>query len=413
MHNRRKFLRRLAIGSGALATGLPSWAGTSDEEIYRSALLEKGSQRFNMCGYAAPKLETVHIGVAGLGMRGSEAVERLSYIDGIEITALCDKYPDRVAAAQKTLEKMGRPRAREYSGEEGWKALCENNDTDLIYSPTPWHLHTPVALLAMKNGKHAAIEVPAAKTIDECWELVETSEKTKKHCMMLENCCYDFFEMLTLNMARQGMFGEMVHAEGAYIHDLSKDWLFNKKAYADMWRLKENIGHNGNLYPTHGLGPIAQCLNINRGDRFDHLVSMSTADFTLNALAKDLAAKDEFFNAYVEKPYRGNMNTTLIMTSKGKSIMVQHDVSTLRPYSRIHLVSGTKGVAQKWPGPERIAFGHSWIKKEELDALHAKYDPPIIKHIGEIARDVGGHGGMDWRLTRMFMMPLHGVAWFH
>jgi hypothetical protein len=402
--NRRKFLRNLGIGAGAV-TALPALAYVKNDEagiLDSIGSFENEKQIFNMCGYAAPKLDVVRIGVVGLGMRGSGAVERLSYIEGVEITALCDKYPDRVAKSQKTLEKLGRPKAKEYSGEEGYKALCESNDVDLVYTPTPWHLHTPVSVYAMKNGKHAATEVNAGKTIDECWQLVETSEKTKKHCMMLENCCYDFFEMLTLNMARQGMFGELVHAEGAYIHDLSKDYLFNKNAYADMWRLKENIGKNGSLYPTHGLGPIAQCMNINRGDKFDHLVSMSTNDFTLNNMAKEMAAKDNFFAEYVGKPYRGNMNTTLIRTNKGKSIMVQHDVSTLRPYSRIHLVSGTKGVAQKFPGPERIAFGHSWIKKEELEALYKKYSPPIINHIGEIAKEVGGHGGMDfimdWRL---------------
>ncbi len=404
-NNRRKFLRRLAVGGGIMATGIPSLArviGPSDEQMDRSTEKELNNQRFNMCGYAAPKIETMRVAVVGLGMRGSDAVERLSYIDGLEITALCDKYPDRVTAAQKTLEKMKRPKAREFSGEEGWKALCEKNDIDLVYSATPWHLHTPVSVYAMKNGKHAATEVPAGKTMDELWELVETSEKTRKHCMMLENCCYDFFELLTLNMTRQGLFGEIVHAEGAYIHDLTKDWLFNKKAYADMWRLKENMGHNGNLYPTHGLGPVAQCMNINRGDKFDHLVSMSTGDFTMNAMAKELAAKDPFFNDYAGKTYRGNMNTTLIRTYKGKTVMVQHDVSTIRPYSRIHLVSGTKGAAQKWPGPQRIAFGHSWIKPEELKQLEEKYAPPIVKHIGAIAKEVGGHGGMDfimdWRL---------------
>lgn len=408
-NNRRKFIKSIAIGSGVLATGIPSFAekfGVSNEEMNRSSNFENKGQTFNMCGYAAPKIETVRIGVIGLGQRGSEAVERLSYIDGVEIVALCDKYHDRVASAQKSLEKMQRPPAREYSGEEGWKALCESNDIDLVYTPTPWHLHTPIAVYAMKNGKHAATEVPASKTIDECWQLVETSEKTKKHCMMLENCCYDFFEQLTLNMTRQGMLGEIVHAEGAYIHDLSHDWLFNKNAYADMWRLKENASRNGNLYPTHGLGPIAQCMNINRGDKMDHMVSMSSNDFSLNGLAKEMAAKDSFFNEFTDKPYRGNMNTSLIRTYKGKTLMIQHDVSSPRPYSRIHVLSGTEGSVGKWPSPERIAFGHRWIKKEELDELYKKYSPPIVKHIGAIAKDVGGHGGMDfimdWRLIDCF-----------
>jgi len=399
--NRRKFLRQFTVGAGSLAS-LPAFVRRDEEDILSFFSNQQDEQHFNMCGYAAPKIETVRVGVIGLGMRGSEAVRRLSYIDGLEIIALCDKYPDRVTAAQKTLEEMQRPKAKEYSGEEGWKALCESNDIDLVYTPTPWHLHTPIAVYAMKNGKHAATEVPAAKTLDECWQLVETSEKTKKHCMMLENCCYDFFELLTLNMVRNGMFGEIVHAEGAYIHDLSKEHIFNRNAYADMWRLKENIGRNGNLYPTHGLGPIAQCMNINRGDRFEHLISMSTNDFTMNDLAKELAAQDSFFQPYVDKPYRGNMNTTIVRTYKGKTVMVQHDVSSPRPYSRIHVLSGTKGSASKWPAPERISFGHSWIKEEELKDLYDKYSPPIVKHMGNVAKDVGGHGGMDfimdWRL---------------
>jgi hypothetical protein len=386
----------MALGTGALATALPN-----DAHAHASTP-SYGTAAFNMCGYAAPKLPTVRVGIVGLGMRGPGAVDRLSYIEGVEIKALCDKYPDRVEKAQNILSKKGLPKAKAYSGEEGWKALCESNDLDLVYVTTPWHLHTPISVYAMKHGKHAASEVPAAKTIDECWELVETSEKTKQHMMMLENCCYDFFELLTLNMTRNGMFGEIVHAEGAYIHDLSKDYLFNKKGYADMWRLKENIEHNGSLYPTHGLGPIAQCMNINRGDKFDHLVSMSTNDFTLGKLADEMAAKDDFFKPYQGKKYRGNMNTTIIRSDLGKTLMVQHDVSTIRPYSRIHLVSGTKGIAQKWPSPEKIALGHGWLKPEELKDLQDKYTPPIVKHIGEIAKNVGGHGGMDfimdWRL---------------
>jgi len=392
---RRSFIKNIALGTGAaVATGLP-------EEGF-SLETPKTPQAFNMCGFAAPKLNTVRIGIVGLGQRGPGAVSRMSFIEGVEIKALCDKYPDRVTKAQGILAKAGIPKAKEYSGEEGWKAMCESNDLDLIYITTPWHLHTPIAVYAMNHGKHAASEVPAAKTIDECWQLVETSERTKKHMMMLENCCYDFFELLTLNMARNGMLGEIVHAEGAYIHDLTKDYLFDKNGYADMWRLKENMTRNGNLYPTHGLGPIAQCMLINRGDRFDYLVSMSSNDFTMAAMANELAAKDDFFKPYANKSYRGNMNTTTIKTAKGKTIMVQHDVSTIRPYSRLHLVSGTKGAAQKYPGPERIAMGHSWLKPEEQKALQEKYTLPIVNHIGELAKKVGGHGGMDfimdWRL---------------
>jgi predicted dehydrogenase len=362
--------------------------------------MASGKQRFNMCGYAAPKIDKVRIGFIGLGMRGADAVQRIAYIGGIEIKALCDKYEDRVTKSQAALEKRGLDKPKAYSGSDGWKAMIENEELDLVYICTPWSLHTPMSVFAMKHGKHVACEVPIAVTLDECWQLVETSEKTRKHCMMLENCCYDFFEMLTLNMARNGMFGELVHAEGAYIHDL-RDLNFSKNGYADMWRLKENY-RNGNLYPTHGLGPIAQCLNINRGDKMDHLVSMSTNDFMMADLAKEKALQDPLYNEFAGKSFRGNMNTTLIHTQKGKTIMVQHDVTSPRPYSRIHLLSGTKGIARKYPGPDSIAFGHSWVKAEELKDLYAKYTPPIIRHVGEIAKKVGGHGGMDfimdWRL---------------
>jgi hypothetical protein len=398
--NRRKFLQNLTLGTGAAVVGLPTTTEAKNAFLLDDEVLY-GKQRFNMCGYAAPKLDKVRIGIIGLGMRGPGAVRRMSQIEGVEIIALCDKDPKRVEKQQKTLEKVGLPKAKEYSGNDGWKALCESADIDLVYICTPWSLHTPMAVYAMNNGKHAAVEVPAAKTIDECWQLVETSEKTKKHCMMLENCCYDFFEQMTLNMARNGIFGELVHAEGAYIHNLL-DMNFDKKSYADMWRLRENASRNGNLYPTHGLGPIAQCLDINRGDKFDHLVAMSSNDFQMGKMAIEKAEKDPSYKEFVGKSYRGNMNTTIIKTSKGRTIMLQHDVTSTRPYSRIHIISGTKGVAQKWPDPAKISFGHEWLKEKEFKELEEKYTTPIVKHIGEIAKKVGGHGGMDfimdWRL---------------
>ncbi len=219
-----------------------------------------------------------------------------------------------------------------------------------------------MAVYAMNQGKHVCIEVPAAKTLEECWQLVETSERTKKHCIILENCCYDFFELLTLNMSRQGLLGEIVHGEGAYNHDLLNS-NFKKGGYYDMWRLKENM-RNGNLYPTHGLGPVAQVLDINRGDRMDYLVATSTNDFSMSAKAKELAAKDDFYKEYANKTFRGNMNVTTIRTEKGKTIMLQHDVSSPNIYSRIFKISGTKGSVLKYPDPERIAFGdEKWIRR--------------------------------------------------
>jgi len=400
--NRRNFLKNITLGTGALVAGTPVFAKVVTDEADHAEFRQSKNGSFNMCGYAAPKMDKVRIGIIGLGMRGPGAVDRMSFIEGVEIIALCDQYPDRVARAQKILERKGLPKATEYSGnKDAWKELCNRPDIDLVYITTPWSWHTPMAVYAMNHGKHAATEVPAAVTIDECWQLVETSEKTKKHCMMLENCCYDFFELLTLNMTRNGMFGELIHAEGAYLHNLL-GLNFDKKGYAEMWRLKENANRNGNLYPTHGLGPVAQCLNINRGDQMDYLVSTSSSDFMMGVTAKEKAATDSFYTEFRDKQFRGNMNSTVIKTIKGKTIMLQHDVTSPRPYSRIHLISGTKGMASKWPAPQRMAFGEDWIKEEEYKVLEEKYTLPIVKHIGAMAKKVGGHGGMDfimdWRL---------------
>ena len=407
--NRRKFFQIAGVaGAGVLSGGLASCSrqGMGTEEPALNAIKEavekKHPQQFNMCGFSAPKLEKVRIGFIGLGNRGPGAISRMSNIEGVEITALCDKNQAGVERAQRILENRGMPKAKEYSGsEEAWKDLCESPDVDLVYICTPWSLHSPMCVYAMENGKHAATEVPAAVTVEEAWQLVETSERTKKYCMMLENTCYDFFELLTLNMARQGFFGEVVHVEGAYIHDLRSS-NFSKEYYSDMWRLRENQQRNGSLYPTHGLGPVCQVLNVNRGDKMDYLTAMSTNDFQMGKMARELAAEDGFFESFVTDSYRGNMNTTTIRTNKGKTIMIQHDVTSPRPYSRIHLVSGTKGFARKYPLPGKIAKGHSFFDADEMKVLEEQYTPEIVKLVGDMAKKIGGHGGMDfmmdWRL---------------
>lgn len=401
---KRDFLKLTGLSS----IGLLNAGYASANPLDLPARVLPAAPKFNMSGYAAPKIETVRIGYIGLGNRGGGAIQRIKKLENVQVNALCDIRTEKAEAAKKTFEGSGH-NPKVYSGTaDAWKKMCEQEDLDLIYICTPWNLHAPMANYAMEHGKHAAVEIPVATTVDDCWKLVETSEKTKKHCMMLENCCYDFFELLTLNMARQGYFGEIIHAEGAYIHDIY-DSFFDKSKRFDLWRLKENQ-RNGNLYPTHGLGPVAQIMDINRGDKMDYLVSMASNDFMLQSRAEKLAGEDPEFKQFKGKTFRGNMNTTTIRTAKGKTIMLQHDVTSPRVYSRLHIISGTKGSAQKYPLPEgpagspegRIAQGHEWLKDAEFKALEQKYQPEIVKRIGELAKKVGGHGGMDflmdWRL---------------
>ncbi len=406
--NRRNFLKTATIaGAGAMSGGLISGCTVKQNVSKLDAILVSSrklhTQKFNMSGYAAPPIPVVRTGVIGLGDRGSEAVKRLSFIEGVEITAICDLRKVAVDGTQKYLNSVGRPAAREFSGDDNiWKKLVELPDLDLIYIVTPWIWHTPMAVYAMESGKHTCCEVPIARTLDEAWQLVETSEKTKKHCMMLENCCYDFFELLTLNMARQGMFGDIIHGEGAYLHNLLEmnfrkpiDNQQTDDAYTNMWRLRENATRNGNIYPTHGLGPVCQALNINRGDKMEVLSSVSTADFSMGPKEKELVAKDPFYNEWKDAHFRGNHNTSIIKTALGKTIMVQHDTSSTQPYSRIHQVKGTKGMVCKYP-VEHIALGEEWADEAKMKELYEKYTPEIVRRVGEMAKQVGGHGGMDF-----------------
>jgi len=346
----------------------------------------------------ADPIETVRIAFIGVGSRGTGAVRRYTFLEGVKIMALCDLVPENLEKAQNILVEKGLPPADTYSGTEDWKKVCERDDIDLIYICTHWDLHTPIAIYAMEHGKHVATEVPAAITIDECWQLVNTAEKTRRHCMQLENCNYDFFELATLNMVRQGLLGEIVHAEGAYIHDLRKLNFNTEDGYWDMWRLRHMENRNANLYPTHGFGPLCHIMNIHRGDKIEYLVSLSSDQFGMTAYAEQTFGKD---SDYAKRDYKkGDMSTTLIKTHKGKSILIQHDVTSPRPYSRKHMLSGTKGFVQKWPrrGIALEPDAHSFMSDEEMEELLAKYEHPITKEVGELARKVGGHGGMDFTM---------------
>jgi predicted dehydrogenase len=341
-----------------------------------------------VAGLRFPPLSVVRIGFVGVGGRGRGLLNDLLHVEGAEIKALCDASEANAAKAREMVEKAGQPTPALYTdGGTDYRRLCGREDLDLVYVATSWDKHVAVARTALRAGKHVAIEVPAATTLEECWELVDTAEQTRRHCMMLENCCYGPSELLVLNMVRQGVFGELNHGEAAYIHDL-RELLFSNSGEG-LWRLRPTVAKDGNLYPTHGLGPIAQYMNINRGDRFERLTSMSSPARGLKAYAVEkFGAADPRARM---KFRHGDMNTSLLKTARGLTVMLQHDTISPRPYSRINLVSGTKGIFTGYP--DRISFGHEWA---DLETYRRQYEHPLWKKVGELALKLGGHGGMDY-----------------
>ena len=372
---------------------------------------ERPAGQQHVLGLTVPKMEKVRVAFVGLGMRGPGAVNRFAHIPGVEVVALCDYEPERAENAQKYLRKAGLAPADVYSGENGYEEICKRPDVDLVYVATDWDHHFPVAKCALENGKNTAIEVPSAMNLEQCWELIDLSEKNRKHCMILENCCYDYYELNALAMAQAGVFGEVLRAEGAYIHNLDDFWDYYWKNPADDpdglgWRMKYNMENRGDLYATHGLGPVAQCLDIHRGDRFKTLVAMDT---------KSVHGK-EYVEKKTGKPcndYRnGDHTTTLMRTENGKVVEIQHNVMNPQPYNRLFKLTGTKGYATKYP-TEEISLdksqleasgvqpevdnlsSHGFLPKAEYEALVKKYYHPILTKYGELGREMG-HGGMDY-----------------
>ena len=367
----------------------------------------------DVLGLALPKKKVVRIGLVGLGMRGPGAVENFSLIPGVQVVALCDYEEKRAVKQNERLRKNGLAPAAVYYGEKGYEALCKRPDIDLVYIATDWEHHAIVAKCALENGKNVADEVPSAMNLQECWDLINLAEQKQLNCMILENCCYDWFEMRTLNMAQHGVFGEILRAQGAYIHNLDDFWDYYWKNPNGFdpdqlgWRLKYNKENRGDLYATHGLGPVAQALDIHRGDRMKTLVSMDTKSVHGKELVEKKTGKSctEFRN--------GDHTTTLIRTEGEKVIELQHDVMNPQPYNRLYQLTGTRGFANKYPvegyavdASQLKATGnqpkvddlstHSFMPDEQRKALEEKYESPILKKFGKLAKEVGGHGGMDF-----------------
>lgn len=383
----------MGVGAGLVAGGCASVTGASPAA---------GAGVANM--KTAP-LSAVRVGFIGVGARGSGHVGDYLKLEGVEVKAVCDIHEPAAAAAKARVEKAGKPAPELYTkGPEDFRRMLERPDLDMVVIATPWELHAPQAVAAMKAGKHAFTEVPAALTVDECWELVDTSETTRRHCMMLENVCYGREELMVLNMCRLGVFGELLHGEASYIHEL-RGQMNQVERGTGSWRTLHYARRNGNLYPTHGLGPVAQYMNINRGDRFDYLSSVSSPALGRAAFAKAKFPADHTWNK-IAKWACGDMNTTIVKTALGRSLMIQWDETSPRPYSRLNLIQGTKGTFAGFPN--RLAIEgktpntHAWVEGDALKPYFEEFDHPLWKRMSEAAKG-GGHGGMDfimnWRIA--------------
>ena len=391
--NRRDLLKGVALAAGV---------GTMTGCATRVGSVCEGACGVPMRNFRCAPLKRIRVGVVGTGARGLGAVYRLPKVPGVEITAICDIRQTSIDNALAALAEIGAPRPRVFVGSaEAYKALCDSPDVDVVYNCTSWNAHVPVSVYAMKAGKHTFIEVPSAMYVDECWELVETTEKAKVHCMQLENCCYGEEELLALNLCRLGMLGELLHGEGGYIHD--RRWQIFNDAQWERWRNHWNEKHAGNYYSTHGLGPICMDMGINRGDRLDYLVSVDSHQAGYEAFAKATLGADNPLRS--ERFAMSDMNVTTIRTAKGRTILLQHDVTSPRPYSRLNLIAGTKGVFRGYPRldislesdfPRTIDGCHHAFDDKKTAEIRERYRHPLYRQVGEIAKKVGGHGGMDF-----------------
>ena len=392
--SRRDLLRLGALGALAGAVGVPAEAA-EPAGTHADCMMD--------VPYTALP-DGPRIGMIGVGGRGTSLLGNLLGANA-RVLAICDIVPEKAAHAQGLVEKTGQKAPTLYTdSDHAFEKLVARDDLDLVIIATPWNWHVEMAVAGMTHGKHVATEVPAATTLENCWKLVSTSEKTRRHCTMLENCCYGYNETLILRMAHDGLFGELLYGEGGYLHDLRSE-LFSGKGEG-LWRLAYHTEREGNLYPTHGLGPVANYMGIQRGDRFDYMVSMSSPQRGLELYRKQHIDKS---NPHWKDHYiTGDMNTSLIRTANGLNITLKYDVSNPQPYSRINTLAGTKGIFTDYP--PRIYFDGE--EKEEWGSIDSwsRYQHPLWKEEGEIAKKIGGHGGMDFiMLYRLLQCMKQGL----
>jgi hypothetical protein len=421
---RREFIKGAAIASTGVALG----SSLIGQQVSAANKSIPPATAATMLDYAAPRLETVRYGLIGTGARGTTHLRLLLQLSAAKVMAVCDTDAVSLSDAKQVVAKAGVPEPDYYTGNDySYRDMLERDDIDAIMISTPWRWHAPMCIDAMNAGKHAFVEVPMAITIEDMWEMVEVSERTRMNCMMMENVCYGRDEMMVLNMVRHGLFGDLTHGEGAYIHDLRWQMKHLERG-TGSWRTYYHTNQQGNIYPTHGLGPVAQYMNINRGDRFDYMTSVSSP-----ALGRAAYAGREFPAGHERtglKYIKGDINSSMIKTRKGRSILVQYDTTTPRPYDRLNLIQGTGGTFGGFPNrialevvPEaiRAEYEADYAKKMAewenggkqgreprpqsfhqwdmgMDKWRKYFDHPFWKKMAKIAEQAGGHGGMDYMM---------------
>ena len=397
-YDRRKFIKTSTMSAAILT------AASTLSNCDNSTLIPD-SKGIYMGDFSAPKLEIIRTAFIGVGARGSGHLKSISKFDGVEVVGICDLYEDNVLRTSKVAEEIGKGERHKnigkYWGEDGkWKLMIKEVRPDVVFISTNWNNHSLMAIYSMENGAHAFVEVPIAVKLEDIWKIVNTSEQTQKHCMMMENVNYGRDELMYLNMCRKGVIGELLHAEAAYIHELRFQMSQEEKG-TGSWRTHHYAKRKGNLYPTHGLGPVAQYMNLGRKeDTFQSIVSYSTPAVGRKLYAEKNYSKDHKWNKLDYK--NGDLNTSIIKTSIGRTILVQWDETSPRPYTRHNLVQGTKGILAGFPtrvaleeGFEEVSKNHhSWIQGDELKQLYEKYDHPLYKRLNQKTTN-SGHGGMD------------------
>ena len=392
-YNRRNFLKKSSLGV----------VGASTLSLSCQENMSKSSPGTYMGDFADKPIDNIKAAFIGLGARGPGHLKNFATLENTKVVALCDLYNDNVEREQNRLQSYNSNSSdvKLYWGDENkWKVMLKEVKPDIVFISTNWKNHAPMVIQSMKDGAHAFCEVPLAITTQEMWDIVNTSEKTQKHCMMMENVNYGREELMYLNMCRKGVIGQLLHAEAAYIHEL-RFQMFEESRGTGSWRTHHYANGKGNLYPTHGLGPVAQYMNIARkDDNFRSIVSYSTPSVGRQLYAAKNFDIDHKWNKLNYQ--NGDLNTSIIKTNQGRTILVQWDETSPRPYTRHNLILGSKGALAGFPTRIALEGGfdgiskdhHSWIKGKDLKSLYEKYDHPLYKRLNSKTKK-SGHGGMD------------------